>query len=77
MAIYAQYDRTGKIHALISVKAPKDKQVGMMMVPKTGHFVAEIEGMALKTDPPSVEEVRAIASRHKIATVIPRTKLTR
>jgi len=77
MAIYAQYDRSGKIYALISVRAPKDKQVGMMMVPKPGHFMAEIEGLTLKTDPPSIEEVRAIAARHKIATVIPRTKLTR
>jgi hypothetical protein len=77
MAIYAHYDHTGTIRALISVKVPRDKAAGMMMAPKPGLFVAEVEGLKLKSDPPSREEARALAATHRIATPFPCTKLVR
>jgi len=77
MPTYAQYDHTGKIHSLISVKAPPGKDATMMMAAKPGLLVAEIEGVTFQSDPPSVDELRAISRTHKVATPIPKVKLTR
>jgi hypothetical protein len=65
MTIYAYYDRTGKIRSLISLHTQDG--AGMMVTPKPGLFVAEIEGLALKSKPPHFEELREIAQSHVIA----------
>jgi hypothetical protein len=77
MAIHAHYDHTGAIRALITTNAPKERSAGMTMTPRPGHFVAEVEGVKFKSDPPSPEEVRALAASHRIATPLPRVTLVR
>jgi hypothetical protein len=77
MAIYAHYDHTGAIRSLIVTKVPKDRSAGMMMTPKRGHFVAEVEGVKLKSDLPTPEELRAVAASHRIASPLPRATLVR
>jgi hypothetical protein len=69
MKTYAHYDLAGNIRSLIVLKAPKE--AGMMLTPKHGVFVAEIDGLKLKNER-DVEALRDIAQAHKIASPLPR-----
>ncbi len=75
MAIYIHYDPSGSIHSMISVNAPPGG--GMMLVPKPGVLTAEIEGLNFKSKDPTPEELREIASSHKVSSPAPRVTLTR
>ena len=66
MKTFAHFDSTGTIRALITVNAPKG--VSAMLTPKPGLFVAEVEGLKVKSGAPDLEALREIAKAHKVAT---------
>jgi hypothetical protein len=75
MKIFAHYDSTGAIQSLVVVNAPEGH--GPMLAPKPGLFVAEVEGLKLKSETPDVETLREIARTHKVASPSPRCTLVK
>lgn len=81
MRIFAHYDSTGTIRALITVEA-RDGAIAMP-TPPPGLFVSEVEGLKLDRlkiksgGPDVVEALRAIAKSHKVKTPLPRCTLAR
>jgi len=81
MQIFANYDSTGTIRALITVEGRKGAIA--MPTPSQGTFIAEVEGLNLddlKIKPgtlEAVEALRTIAKNHKVETGVPRCTLTK
>jgi hypothetical protein len=73
--ILAHYDSAGTIHSLIMVNAPAG--ASLMPAPKPGLFVAEVEGLELKSAAPHTAELREIAKTHKVATPPPHCTLAK
>jgi hypothetical protein len=73
MKVFAHHDLEGAIHSFVSVDAPAG--AGMMLVPKPGLLVTEIEGLSLKAGGTNHEELRALAKSHKVT--VPRGRLTK
>jgi len=62
MRTYVHHDQSGEIRALIHMNAPPG--VTMMLAPKAGHLVAEVE--SLEVDARDVDALREIAKNHRI-----------
>ena len=75
MRVFAYYDTAGTIHSLITNSGPDG--FSAMLTSKPDLFVAEVEGLQLKSNAPHIEELRKIAETHKIATPLPRCTLVR
>jgi len=81
MRIFAHYDLTGTIRALITVEARKGAIA--MPTPPPGLFVTEIKGLKLDSlkiksgAPDVIETLRVIAKTHKVETPLPDCKLTK
>lgn len=75
MKVYAHYDLVGTIRSLVTVEGPQ--QAGMMLVPKPGVFVAEIEGLKLKSGKADPEALREIVGTHKVSTPLPHCTLVK
>ena len=79
MTVYAHYDSSGTIHALVVVNAPEG--TSPMLTPKPGLFVAEIEGEVegLNLNPEAadadLETLRTVIQNLRVATPIPRCRL--
>jgi len=65
MKVYAHHDSAGSIRSLIVVNSPEGG--GMMLTPQPGEFATEIEGLTLKSNPPTPEELSEIAGTHIVA----------
>lgn len=77
MKLIAHYDSEGTIHALLRVDAPEGMSV--MLAPEAGLFAGEIDpaGLELQSDAPGADQLEALTKTYKIATPLPRLKLTR
>jgi hypothetical protein len=77
MTVFAHYDSEGNVRALISVEASEG--FGAMVAPEPGLFVAEVDpaGSKLEADELTPETLSEIAKSHKVATPLPRAKLTK
>jgi hypothetical protein len=75
MVVYAYYDRQGNIQSLLTVNAPEG--AGVMLAPKSGQFVVEVEGLELTPDKLNFDTLREIAASHGIKTPVPRCKLVK
>ena len=75
MVVYAYYDRQGNIHSLLTVNA--SERAGVMLAPKSGQFVVEVEGLELTPDKLNFDTLREIAASHGIKTPVPRCKLVK
>jgi hypothetical protein len=75
MKIYAHYDATGAIRSFVAFDAPKG--AGLMLAPKPGHLVAEVEGVKLKAGALDPEALRELATTHKVAEPAARCTLTK
>jgi hypothetical protein len=75
MVVYAYYDRQGNIQSLLTVNAPEG--AGVMLAPKSGQFVVEVEGLELTPDKLNLDTLREIAASHGIKTPVPRCKLVK
>ena len=74
MKLIANYDASGKIHSLTSFNAPSG--VSLMLMPRPGHLVAEVEGHGL-TGSPGEKELRNLAGTHTIASPVAQVKLAK
>jgi len=75
MKIFAHCDSTGSIRSLITVNAPEGASV--MLTPKPGQFLTQLEGLNLGSGEPDLKALREIAKNHKIATPIPPCSLVK
>jgi hypothetical protein len=77
MKVYVHYDYSGAIQELITVDAPDDRI--LMLAPKPGHFVAEVEGeihgLKPELDESDLKALRETLQTLRVATPIPRCKL--
>jgi hypothetical protein len=64
MKIFAHHDSEGKIGALVSVDGPKD--AGLMLAPKAGLLVTEIDGVSVKAGEKGLDELQELARTHVI-----------
>jgi hypothetical protein len=74
MKLFVHYDATGAIHSMVTVNAPE--QFRVMLTPRAGLQVAEVEGTEIQSDAMGVKELRELAQAHKVATPN-RVKLTK
>ena len=74
MKVFVHHDATGAIRSMITVNAPEPFH--LMLTPKAGLLVAEVEGVKIKAGTESVEELRKVAQAHKVVTPN-RVKLTK
>ena len=72
MKKFAHHDEKGSIKGIVIIDAPKN--VGLMLSPKAGIFVTEIEGLKFKSKSPTIEELQDIANTYKIS-IDPKTVL--
>lgn len=75
MRLFAHYDLSGKIHSVTWFNAPQG--VSLMLTPRPGELVAEVEGHNLTGSVPSEKTLRDIAKGHTIATPITRATLSK
>ena len=74
MKVFVHHDEKGNLRGVVAFDAPQNG--GMMLTPRPGHFVTEVEGVTLKS-PIDPEELRALATSHSLETKIPRGKLVK
>jgi len=76
VTILANYDYTGRIGSIVWYDAPKG--VSLMLTPRPGEIVAEVEahGIADKGRP-SEEELRELAAGHRVETPLIQCKLVK
>jgi hypothetical protein len=65
MKTYAHHNRDGSITSLISLNLPES--AGLLLTPKAGVYVTEIEGIKLKGELPEFGELREIMRTRKIS----------
>ena len=75
MKVFAHYDESGKIHSLTWFNAPKG--ISVMLAPRPGQLVAEIEGHNLTDRVPSEKTLRDITKNYTIAEPVARRKLVK
>lgn len=75
MRLLAHYDVSGRIHSVTWFNAPHG--VSLMLTPRSGELVAEVEGHNLTGGAPSEKTLRDIVKGHTIAAPLPRCKLAR
>ena len=75
MKLFAHYDESGKIHSVTWSNAPKG--ISLMLTPRPGELVAEIEDHNLTDRVPSEKALRDIAKGHTIAAPLARCKLAK
>ena len=63
MSVFVHYDRGGTIHSFVTVNAPEG---GMMLTPRPGMLVAEVEGVQLQPGPAGHAALREIAKSHVV-----------
>jgi hypothetical protein len=73
--LFAHYDESGKIHSVTWFNAPKG--ISVMLTPRPGELVAEVENHSLTDRVPSEKTLRDIAKGHTIATPLARCKLAK
>ena len=66
MKLFVHHDATGAIRSIVTVNAPSQFQL-LMLTPKTGLLVAEVEGTEIKAGA-SVEELRKIGKAQRVVT---------
>lgn len=64
MNIYAHHDHKGSIKGIVVVTNPKN--AGLMLTPKAGLLVTEVEGIKFKSKKPTVEEMKGILKNHRM-----------
>jgi hypothetical protein len=64
MRIFAHHDSEGNIGSLVSVDGPKE--AGLMMAPRAGQLVSEVEGVSIKPGEKGLAELQQIAQTHAI-----------
>ena len=75
MRLFAHFDESGKIHSVTWFNAPQG--VSVMLTPRPGELVAEVEGHNLTGGVPSEKTLRDIAKNHTITTPHTRVKLVK
>lgn len=75
MRLFAHYDVSGNIRSLTWFNAPQG--VSLMLTPRAGDAVAEIEGHSITAEKPSEETLRDIAKSNTIAAPVTRVKLSK
>ena len=73
MRLFAHYDESGKIRSLTWFNAPQG--VSLMLTPRPGELVTEVEDHNLAGSMPSEKTLREIAKNHTIAAPITRCTL--
>ena len=68
--ISVHYDMTGTIRSVTAINGPEG--AGLLLVPKPGIAVADVERDELDSDPPSLEDLRKFAESHEAPTGLPR-----
>jgi len=63
--LFAHYDESGKIHSVTWFNAPKG--ISLMLTPRPGELVAEVEDHNLTDRVPSEKTLRDIAKAYTIA----------
>ena len=66
MKVFVHHDATGTIRSIITVDAPS--QFNLMLTPKPGLLVSEVEGVKVKSGATDVKALRKIAETHTVAT---------
>lgn len=75
MRLFAHYDVSGKIHSVTWFNAPQG--VTLMLTPRPGELVAEVEGHNLTGAMPSEKTLRDLAKSHTIEAPVARCTLRR
>jgi len=75
MRLFAHYDVSGKIHSVTWFNAPKG--VSLMLTPRPGELVAEVEGHNLTGTMPTEKTLRDIAKGHTIAAPLTHCRLAK
>jgi hypothetical protein len=75
MRLFAHYDVSGSIRSLTWFNAPQG--VSLMLAPRPGDVVAEVEGHGLTAEMPSEKTLRDIAKSNTIALPVTRVKLSK
>jgi hypothetical protein len=75
MKLFAHFDVSGRIHSVIWSNAPQG--VSLMLTPRPGELVAEIEGQNLVGSAPNEKTLREIARNHTIAVPLARCTLVK
>ena len=75
MRLFAHYELSGKIHSVTWFNAPQG--VSLMLTPRPGELVAEVEGHNLRGSMPNEKTLRDIASSHVIAAPVTRCTLAK
>jgi hypothetical protein len=65
MNIYAHHDHKGSIKSIVVVT--NTKNAGLMLTPKGGLLVTEIEGIKFKSKKPSLNEMQQILKTYKVS----------
>jgi|HubBroStandDraft_4_1064222.scaffolds.fasta_scaffold240341_2 hypothetical protein len=65
MNIFAHHDGEGRILAFVTSDGPAGS--AMMLAPKPGVLVSEIEGVKFESGTPTAKELRALAATHRVA----------
>jgi hypothetical protein len=75
MRLFAHFDVSGRIHSVTWLNAPQG--VSLMLTPRPGELVAEVEGHNLAGSMPSEKTLRDIAKSHTIAAPLTRCTLAK
>jgi len=69
MKLFVHYDASGRIRSATWFDAPPN--AGMMLVPRAGHLVAEVEDEKLVRDARSEKVLRALMKKQRVQTPAP------
>lgn len=75
MKLAVHYDPSGKIRSFVAVDGPKNN--GMMLVPKAGALVAEVEGVTLEAGADSLKKLRELAKNYLVEQPMATRKLVK
>jgi hypothetical protein len=75
MKLFAQYDVSGKIRSLTWANPPRG--VSVMLAPRPGELIAEVEDHHLTGTMPTEKSLRDLANSHVIQTPGARCKLAK
>jgi hypothetical protein len=73
MRLFAHYDESGRIHSLTWFNAPQG--VSLMLTPRQGELVTEVEDHNLAGSMPSEKTLRDIAKSNTIVAPLTRSRL--
>jgi hypothetical protein len=72
MRVFAHYNTSGNVRALITVDAPEG--TNLMLTPPPGHLVAEVDAPTVKPSALDVEALRKLAKGLHITDQLPRAR---